>query len=76
MKKSLFFAFSLIGSIGFATAIPLVVFGLIGRLLDNKFGTSPYLFLAGLAIGTVVVYFVLKKIVKDAIKDFEKTNKE
>lgn len=70
MKKSLIFSFSLIGQIGFATALPLVIFGLIGRYFDQKYGTSPYLFLAGILIATFQVYFYLKKIVKSARKNF------
>lgn len=76
MKKSLFFAFGLIGTIGFATAIPLVVLGLLGRYLDGRFGTAPYLFLLGLAIATVIVYFTLRQIVKRAMDSFNKLNEE
>lgn len=75
MKKSLLFSFSLIGTVGFATAIPLVAFGLFGRYLDRHFGTAPRLFLVCLAIATILIYFVLKQIVKDAIKNFEKLSK-
>lgn len=75
MKKSLIFAFGLIGQIGFATALPLVVLGMLGRYLDRHWGTSPYLFLLGLVIGTVIVYFTLRKIVREAMKQFEKINK-
>lgn len=75
MKKSLLFSFGLIGTIGFATALPLVAFGLFGRYLDRNFGTSPFLFLIGLVIATVIVYFSVKQIVKDAVKNFEKLNK-
>jgi len=75
MKKILLFSFSFIGKIGFSVAIPLVAFGLIGRWLDKKFDTAPYLFLLGLAIATIIVYFILRKIVKETIKEFEKMNK-
>jgi hypothetical protein len=44
MKKNLLFSFGLIGQIGFATAIPLVIFGLLGRYLDHRLNTAPYLF--------------------------------
>lgn len=66
MKKSLLFSFSLIGQIGFATALPLVVFGLLGRYLDKKYHTSPWLFLVGLIVASVQVYFYLRSIVKKA----------
>lgn len=76
MKKSLLFSFGLIGQIGFTTAIPLVAFGLFGRYLDQKFGTNPYLFLLGLAVATVIVYFALRQIVNRATREFSKLNNE
>lgn len=75
MKKTLIFSFGLIGQIGFSTAIPLVILGLLGRYLDNKFQTGPYLFLLGLAFGTVIVYFAIREIVRRALKEFEQLNK-
>lgn len=67
LQKSIIFSFSLIGQIGFATAIPLVVLGLSGKYLDNKLDTGPYLFLAGLIIATFLVYLILRKIVRDSL---------
>lgn len=64
------FSFSLIGQIGFATALPLVIFGLLGRYLDNKYGTAPYLFLTGIFLATVQIYFYIRKIVEKANKNF------
>jgi len=75
MKKSLLFSFGLIGQIGFTTAIPLVAFGLFGRYLDQKINTAPYLFLLGLAIATVVVYFAIRQVVQRAMKEFDTINK-
>jgi len=72
MKKSLLFSFSLMGSIGFAVAIPLVSLALLGRYLDKAFDSSPKLFIAMIALSTVLVYFILKKIVKDATDKFKK----
>lgn len=71
MKKSLVFSFSLIGQIGFATALPLVIFGLIGQKLDHKFGTAPYLFILGLLIATIQIFFYLRRIIKKAQKEFQ-----
>ena len=69
MKKNLVFAFALIGQIGLATSLPLVIFGLLGRYLDRKFGTSPYLFLLGLLIATIQIFFYLRKIVEAVSED-------
>jgi len=72
LKKSLIFSFSLLGQIGFATALPLVIFGLLGRYLDNKFGTSPYLFLIGILFATIQIYFYIREIVKKSMNNFDK----
>lgn len=72
LKKSLVFAFSFIGEIGFATALPLVIFGLLGRYLDNRYHTGNILFLIGLGLGTVTVVFLLCKIVIKAEEEFKK----
>lgn len=39
---------------GYTIAVPLVVLALGGRLLDRKFGTAPWLFLAGIIISIVI----------------------
>jgi len=72
LKKSLIFSFSLIGQIGFATALPLVIFGVAGRYADKVYNTGHWLFLTGLLIATIQVFFYLRYIVKKAseqIKD-------
>lgn len=76
MKKILIFSFALIGQIGFSVAIPLLVLGLLGRYIDRIAGTSPYLFLSGIAVATIIIYFYLKNLVKESIKNFDKLNKE
>jgi hypothetical protein len=68
IKKTLLFSASLFGQIGFGVAIPLVILGLLGRYLDRKLGTNPYLTVIGIALAVVVTFFFLKKIVKEAIE--------
>lgn len=72
MKKDLIFAFAMIGQIGFATAIPLVLLGLGGRYLDGRFGTAPYLFLLGLILAGIFAYLSVKRIVKEYLKELNK----
>lgn len=72
MKKSLVFSFSLIGQIGFATALPLVVFGILGRYLDRIYQSGHLFFGIGLILATIMVFFYLKQIIKkanDNVKD-------
>ncbi len=75
MKKNLIFAYSFIGQIGLTTAIPLVFFGLIGRKLDRiYFPGHHYLFFAGLALATAIVYFAIKQLAVKMLKQFEEIN--
>lgn len=74
MKKSLFFSFSFIGKIGFSTALPLVIFGIAGRYFDKKLGTSPYLLLLGILLATIFVFFIVKRIVQQAISEIQEIN--
>lgn len=74
MKKSLFFSFSLIGSIGFGVAVPLVIMALIGRYIDKAYDTSPKFLIGGIAFSTIIVFFNLRRIVRDATEKFKKLN--
>ncbi len=75
MKKSLLFSFSLIGVIGFATALPLLALAVFGRWLDQHFGTGRDFLYSGLVLATIIIYFTVKQIAKDAIEKFDKLNK-
>lgn len=70
--KSDFSALKMAWELGYTIAIPLVVFALVGRLLDKKLGTSPFLLLIGILISLVVtsiaVYRKATKILKEAEK--------
>lgn len=66
MKKSLIFALSLLGQIGFAVAIPLIALALTGRYFDKVFHTENKLFFLGIATATIIIFFYLRKIVKKA----------
>lgn len=54
--------FSLAMELGYLIAIPLVVMALLGRFLDKKFDSSPWIFLAGICLAIVITtYLVYKK---------------
>jgi len=54
--------------LGYSIVIPIVVFALIGRLLDKKLDTSPWLLLLGILISiivtTILVYQKTIKVMK------------
>ena len=61
-KGSTFSALKLSLELGYTIAIPIVVLALVGRLLDKKFDTSPWLLIAGIILSMAVssVALVLK----------------
>ena len=44
---------SLVWELGYTITIPLVLFALLGRLLDRKLGTGPWLLLIGIILSIV-----------------------
>lgn len=69
MKKRLFFSLSLMGSVGIATALPLVGLGLLGRYIDNIYGTSPKFLIVFIILSAIISIFILRNIVNEAIED-------
>lgn len=47
-------AFHMALQLGFTITVPLVLFALGGRLLDQRFGTHPWLLLTGIILSMVV----------------------
>lgn len=75
-KSGIWQALSLLGQLGYVIAVPLVVFAVSGRLLDKKFGTSPWLLLLGmllaLIISSVWVYKKTTVIMKNTAQENER----
>ena len=59
--------------IGFTISIPLVVLAFVGRMLDKKFDSSPFLLLVGIflafLISMTIILFKIKKIFHDLDKE-------
>lgn len=58
------FAFDL----GFVIALPLVVLGLLGKYLDGKMGTEPWLTLSGILVAIVVTVVWLSRKLRGYMK--------
>lgn len=55
-------AWSLAWELGYSIAVPIVLFALLGKFLDKKLSTSPWLLLAGVLISiSISSYIVYKK---------------
>jgi F0F1-type ATP synthase assembly protein I len=52
-------ALSLAWQLGYSITIPLIVLALLGRFLDKKFNTSPWLLLAGIFLSLIVSTFAV-----------------
>jgi F0F1-type ATP synthase assembly protein I len=67
-------------TLGLQLAITVVVFFFLGRWLDGKFGTDPWLMLAGLAVGVTggLAAFLMKAIAlgKEEDRETEERKKE
>ena len=61
-------ALSLAWELGYTIAVPIVVFALVGRVLDKKLDSSPWLLLIGIFLSILasswLVYFKMIKIIK------------
>jgi ATP synthase protein I len=64
MDKSTLRALAIISQLGLSIAIPLAVGIFLGVWLDGQFHTSPWLTLAGIALGMVVAVFTLAQLVR------------
>jgi len=61
-NKDSFSALGLAWQLGYTIAVPLVALALLGRFLDKKLGTSPFLLLAGILVSIgVTTWLVYKK---------------
>lgn len=67
-KDSSWSVVSLAWELGYSIAVPLVALALIGRFLDKKLETSPWLLLAGIFLAitssTYIVYIKMINIIK------------
>ena len=69
-------AMGLAWGLGYRIALPIVAFGLLGRFLDTKLGTSFIFLLIGIFISLVFSSFLIYQQLKQILKDQEKENNE
>lgn len=69
MKKTdqSFSALSLAWQLGYTIAVPIVFLALLGRFLDKKLGTSPFLLLLGVLVSIAVSSWAVYKKTLDII---------
>jgi len=67
-RRPVWAALMLAGELGFLIILPLLIFALAGRWLDQKFGTSPWLFLSGTLLAIIVTSIILIRKIQSIIK--------
>ncbi len=65
-------ALNLAWELGYTIALPIIIFALGGRLLDNKLGSSPWFLLTGIGVALMIsgtaVYYKTVKIINEQSK--------
>lgn len=67
-KDKSFSAIGLAWELGYTIAVPIVVLALLGRYLDKKLGTTPWLLLVGILISIAVSSWAVYKKTLDIMK--------
>ncbi|MDD5489731.1 MAG: AtpZ/AtpI family protein [Candidatus Moranbacteria bacterium] len=62
-----FSALGLAWELGYTIAVPLVALAILGRFLDKKLGTAPWLLLAGILVSVTVSSWAVYKKTLDII---------
>ena len=72
-RAGLWLALSFAWKLGYSIAVPLVALLLIGRFLDQRLGTSPWLLMTGLVVSFIVTNVLMFReaisVMKQADKD-------
>ena len=71
-KSGFWQALGMAWELGYLIAIPIVVLGLGGRLIDRHFHTSPWFFLLGVVLSIVLTSFSLVWKFKKMLRSIEK----
>lgn len=76
LSKPEFSALKLAFELGYIIVIPLVILALLGRFLDKRFGSSPWLLLCGIFLSMIISCFGIYKTVAPILKSFEEKGKK
>lgn len=68
LRDALWLAVRLVWDMGWIIAIPAVLFGFTGALLDKKLGTSPAFILLGLALALTLSFIGIKRKLKEILE--------
>lgn len=75
-NKTMWLALSTVGNLGLAIAVPIAIFGLIGRFLDKHYNTSPWFLLLGIFLALITTSVTLGVKIVKLLKAIEKASPE
>ncbi len=68
---ALWTALGLAWELGYVIALPLVIFALVGRWLDHRWGTSPLMILVGVVVAFIITSIWLATKLKEITKEMK-----
>src|SRR5690606_15238521 len=74
-RRYVMLAFRIIGEFGATIALPVVVLALLGKYLDARYGTTPWLRVAGFVLAAFITATIIKKRATYFGKEYEALNK-
>ncbi len=60
-RRSYLLGFKIMGDFGAAIAVPVIIFVLIGKLLQQKFGFAPFGIIGGFLIAAAISFFSIRR---------------
>lgn len=69
------FAIRIMGEFTFLIALPVVVFALLGKWLDGKYGTQPLFLISGFVLAVVISGFTVYRRIKELGKEYQELDK-
>ncbi len=74
-RQYLLLGLRIVGEFGAAIAAPVVVLAVIGKRLDERFGTRPWLLIAGFAVAAAISAVIVVRRAKEFGKMYDAIDK-
>ncbi|MDO8581978.1 MAG: AtpZ/AtpI family protein [bacterium] len=71
-RRFMVFGLRIVGEFGGLIAIPVVVFVLLGRWLDGRWGTKPWMTIAGFVVAALVSGLMVWRRTKDVASEYQR----
>ena len=71
-NKVFLMAFDFVYQVGLLIILPLVIFALLGKLVDERTRTSPLFFFIGLLVALIIAGLLVWKKVNEIIRQIER----